>query len=892
MDFYGCVTYIPPACDDGNPCTDDGCDPTMGCIANANTSPCVDGDPCTADDVCNGGSCAGAPTDGPACDDGNACTTNDACADGTCLGGAPINCDDGNICNGTEVCATYYGCYSVAPLNCDDGNVCTTDGCIPTSGCVHGDVVCDDHNHCTTDTCNPITGGCVFAPDGRTCNDNNPCTDDSCNPETGACDHMNNDSNTCSADNPCMQVAECHAGVCGASIPVQCIGGCPPGFVSIGAFCQRSYYIDASLLDNQLESCDLAGTDRFSCYELSYGFHWTDLAGGLRTATRVDVRFESGLNCWGTSSSVTLNGAPIGTFDLVGTCDCDSVHGTISFPNVDAGAYVLSGLNTIAITPSGACEGLRASTSLGNSFARITVTYLPETHVCQVGVCNPGTGACEFSTSPDGTECSDDDPCTSGDMCGERRMLRYRRLDCNDNNPCTDDSCDRDLGCVHVPAPYGTTCDDQNVCDGVELCDGYGTCVSSYPPQCDDHVLCTEDSCDPLVGCVYRPYPATTSCSDGNACNGLEHCDGAGLCASGAAPDCDDHNACTTDTCNPATGCVYANNTNSCNDGNACTTGDVAAAAPASPALHASATTARFATASRAATRPQGVLRGSPLTCNDNNACTTDTCNAATGCVFANNTNACNDGNACTRTDVCSGGTCIGGNPVVCGASDQCHTAGVCSPATGTCTNPIMPNGTVCDDASLCTTGETCQSGTCTPAHSGLNHPRPRTSGYYRRICDRRGHDHHWYQGDQLTDADAVCVGQLTSTFAGISTVDEICDVIDSDRRPPHGGRHHGGPGDGPYGRDCDKGENELIATALNICRARVCEEQSLDSHCHGNTHTTVSQSFADADAILDDSARDHHTCRNATCELREINNGHALEMNSLLLSMENDKVR
>ena len=203
-----------------------------------------------------------------------------------------------------------------------------------------------------------------------------------------------------------------------------------------------------------------------------------------------------------------------------------------------------------------------------------------------------------------------------------------------------------------------------------------------------------------------------------------------------------------------------------------------------------------------------------------------------------------------------------------------------------------MPNGTVCDDASLCTTGETCQSGTCTPSRSGLDHPRPRSSGYYHLLCERREHDHHWYQGDQLTDADAVCVGQLTQTFAGISTVDDICDVIDSDRRPPHGGRHHGGSGDGPYGRDCDKGENELIATALNMCRARVCEEQSLDSHCHGNTHTTVSQSFADADAILDDVARDHHTCRNATCELREINNGHALEMNSLLLSLENNKVR
>lgn len=47
-------------------------------------------------------------------------------------------------------------------------------------------------------------------------------------------------------------------------------------------------------------------------------------------------------------------------------------------------------------------------------------------------------------------------------------------------------------------------------------------------------------------------------------------------------------------------------------------------------------------------------------TCNDINACTTDTCNPAAGCVFTNNTNPCNDGNACTTGDVCDGGVCSG----------------------------------------------------------------------------------------------------------------------------------------------------------------------------------------------------------------------------------------
>jgi hypothetical protein len=338
------------------------------------------------------------------------------------------------------------------------------------------------------------------------------------------------------------------------------------------------------------------------------------------------------------------------------------------------------------------------------------------------------------------------------------------------------------------------------------------------------------------------------------------------VCTGGPTRDCNDDNPCTDDSCNPASGCVHTNNLNACSDGNACTIGDLCSGG----ACHA----------------------GPPLSCDDNNPCTDDACNPATGCVHINNSNACNDGNACTRSDVCVNGTCVGSNPIVCTAADQCHDGGICNPATGACSGAARPDGTACDDGNLCTSGETCQSGTCTAATSGLNHPRPKSSGYYRQLCEARAHNHPSYQGDQLTDGDAGCVGRLTQTFAGISTVDDICGVVDSEARPPHGGVNHGGSGDGPGGKECDKGEDELIATALNICRARVCEAQSLDSHCHGNTHTTVSQSFADADAILDNAARDKDTCKNARCELREINNGHALEMNSLLLSVESSKVR
>jgi hypothetical protein len=94
-------------------------------------------------------------------------------------------------------------------------------------------------------------------------------------------------------------------------------------------------------------------------------------------------------------------------------------------------------------------------------------------------------------------------------------------------------------------------------------------------------------------------------------------------------------------------------------------------------------------------------------------------CNPATGVCSnpaAANGIACNDGNACTQSDTCQAGTCTGSNPVTCAAVDQCHVAGVCNPASGVCSNPAAPNGSICNDGNACTQVDTCQAGACTGA--------------------------------------------------------------------------------------------------------------------------------------------------------------------------------
>lgn len=74
---------------------------------------------------------------------------------------------------------------------------------------------------------------------------------------------------------------------------------------------------------------------------------------------------------------------------------------------------------------------------------------------------------------------------------------------------------------------------------------------------------------------------------------------------------------------------------------------------------------------------------------------------------------SCNDGDLCTQTDSCRSGACLGTNPVVCAASDQCHTAGTCNPSSGICSDPPVTDGTFCDDGDACTSHDRCQAGMC-----------------------------------------------------------------------------------------------------------------------------------------------------------------------------------
>ncbi len=162
------------------------------------------------------------------------------------------------------------------------------------------------------------------------------------------------------------------------------------------------------------------------------------------------------------------------------------------------------------------------------------------------------------------------------------------------------------------------------------------------------------------------------------ACSAVDQCHVAGVCDP------------FTGTCsNPA-----KPDGTTCNDGNACTLTDTCRA---------------------------GACTGSsPVTCYALDQChDAGTCDPASGsCSNPAKPDgfACDDGDACTRTDTCQAGACAGTNPVACYALDQCHDVGLCDTFTGLCSNPMMPNGTTCNDRNACTQTDTCRAGGCVGA--------------------------------------------------------------------------------------------------------------------------------------------------------------------------------
>ena len=225
---------------------------------------------------------------------------------------------------------------------------------------------------------------------------------------------------------------------------------------------------------------------------------------------------------------------------------------------------------------------------------------------------------------------------------------------CDDGNPCTTDTCNTSGTCKYAQLS-GTDCDDGSICTSIDKC-SQGTCVGGGALNCDDGDPCSTDSCDPFTGCLHTPSSDGFCADDGEPCT-QDICQG-GACVhppvANGDPCADDGEQCTSDVCSNGVCTHPGKNGGACDD--------------------------------------------------DGNPCTNDQCQDGL-CKHINNQDPCEDGNPCTKNDVCSGGQCKTGQFDTCDDGNPC-TKGQCDPAIGC----VYQN----NDFALCQSGDSeCPVGVC-----------------------------------------------------------------------------------------------------------------------------------------------------------------------------------
>lgn len=480
---------LPAGCTDGRACTDDRCDPVFGCLSTPSRdgTGCDDSRFCTSGDTCHRGVCVGGPP--PSCNDANACTTNDRCNPTT------DRCDSDNVvcvppdpnnrCYGTPPCSPATGCGAAPLTTCPPGEWCNpADGSCGPKPCT-ASAECDDQNPCTNDVCSGNLCANPAKPNG---------------PAAG-----------CGDSALCNGTETCQSGVCAPGPPPNCA--------------------DTDLCT--VDSCD-------------------DLLG---------------------CQNPRIPGCCVQPSDCSGHNECTSC--------ID---------NTCGITAeccfaSADCDDGNDCTDDGCNMTAHRCSHVPTSGEACGDVCNPGTctaGTCDSAPRPcvpDNDPCTDDfcDPASAGpDPCVHRHRdgCCQTALDCDDQSTCTTDTCDR-MVCLHTEVvPECKSCGTDQDCapdlgpgSPGGACAGKrcqaGVCMNVAPPSCDNAPQgfvgrCVLDAAG-NPGCV-NLCVNDGACDDHDVCNGKETCS-SGSCVAGTPLQCNDHNLCTDDTCDPASGCPHPGKT-------------------------------------------------------------------------------------------------------------------------------------------------------------------------------------------------------------------------------------------------------------------------------------------------------------------------------------------
>jgi hypothetical protein len=214
---------------------------------------------------------------------------------------------------------------------------------------------------------------------------------------------------------------------------------------------------------------------------------------------------------------------------------------------------------TTTITTTGPCVSAQECASFSDA--------------CNVGTCM--NGACQAVPVSDGTPCDDGKSCTQSDTCNKGKCTGSLKP-CAPSDACHVAVCDlASDACIEGPGNDGAACDDKDPCTTGSTCK-LGACVGGQPQDCSAlNGPCSVGVCDPQKGCVASPANEGAACDDGLFCTATDTCK-AGKCV-GAGDACANQpkKDCMFPICSEVLkNCQYvpAFEGNTCDDGNACTT--------------------------------------------------------------------------------------------------------------------------------------------------------------------------------------------------------------------------------------------------------------------------------------------------------------------------------
>jgi hypothetical protein len=443
------------------------------------------------------------------CNDGNPCT-DDACTNSLCVfTNNTAACTDGNACTLNDLCSGGV-CVGGAPQACDDGDACTANNCNTGTGqCQFPAIVCDDSNTCTDDSCSPATG-CVFTPNNaNVCSDGNLCTTpDVC--QNGTCVGQN--PVVCTPDANLCTTEECNPAT-GACVSNNNTNACDDGNVcTTGDVCGPAL---SENFDGEVAPNLPAG---WSSTADGDGLPWeTDGTAGdslPNSAFGVDVPGPLVANEYLVSPPISITTASAKltfrnrwSFESATTCydagvlEIDIAGGGFTDIVTAGGSFVSGGYTgTVSTGFSNPLAGRSAwcNASAGYPAYLTTVVNLPAAAAGQTVQLQWRIGS-DTSAAAIGQDIDSIVVIDGTNNCNPGTLT-----DCNDNNPCTDDFCDPSLGCQH--SNNTDNCDDGNACTILDKCNG-GACGGTAV-VCDDSNPCTLDSCDTGSGCVFTPITA------------------------------------------------------------------------------------------------------------------------------------------------------------------------------------------------------------------------------------------------------------------------------------------------------------------------------------------------------------------------------------------------